>query len=146
MTITEPEVLAENTAAARRVLEVIFPANDEDALLDALDTGFVNHEAPAGTPPGPASAVFYMHMLSRAFSDQRWEIEKTVAEGDLVTIYCTHRGRHTGDYFGIPSTGRAFGYRQMHIVRVRNGKGVEHWAVRDDAALMRQLGSPSLSG
>jgi hypothetical protein len=64
MTMTEPEVLAENTAAARRVLEVIFPANDEDALLDALDTGFVNHEAPAGTPPGPASAVFYMHMIS----------------------------------------------------------------------------------
>jgi predicted ester cyclase len=146
MTRTEPDVLAENTAAARRVLEVIFPADDEGALLDALDPDFVNHEAPAGTPPGPANAVFYMHMLSRAFSDQRWEIDKTVAEGDLVTIYCTHRGRHTGEYFGIPSTGRDFGYRQMHIVRVRNGKGVEHWAVRDDAALMRQLGSPSLSG
>jgi predicted ester cyclase len=27
----------------------------------------------------------------------------------------------------------------MHIVRVADGKGVEHWAVRDDADLMRQL-------
>jgi predicted ester cyclase len=27
----------------------------------------------------------------------------------------------------------------MHIIRVVEGKGVEHWAVRDDATLMRQL-------
>ena len=27
----------------------------------------------------------------------------------------------------------------MYIVRVADGKGVEHWAVRDDADLMRQL-------
>jgi hypothetical protein len=27
----------------------------------------------------------------------------------------------------------------MHMIRIRNGKGVEHWAVRDDATLMRQL-------
>jgi predicted ester cyclase len=27
----------------------------------------------------------------------------------------------------------------MRIVRLANGKGVEHWVVRDDADLMRQL-------
>lgn len=27
-----------------------------------------------------------------------------------------------------------------HIFRVRGGKIVEHWAVRDDLALMKQLG------
>jgi hypothetical protein len=29
----------------------------------------------------------------------------------------------------------------MHIVRIIDGKAVEHWAVRDDACLMRQLTS-----
>jgi hypothetical protein len=28
----------------------------------------------------------------------------------------------------------------MHFMRFRNGKAVEHWAVRDDAGLLRQLG------
>jgi len=27
----------------------------------------------------------------------------------------------------------------MHMIRVENGKGVEHWAVRDNAGLMKQL-------
>ena len=40
---------------------------------------------------------------------------------------------------GLPPTGRRFAYRHMHIVRFADGKGIEHWAVRDDATLMRQL-------
>jgi hypothetical protein len=32
----------------------------------------------------------------------------------------------------------------MHIIRIVNGKGVEHWEVRDDANLVRQLtGEPA---
>jgi predicted ester cyclase len=39
----------------------------------------------------------------------------------------------------LPPTGRSFAYKQIHIVRIVEGKAVEHWAVRDDASLMRQL-------
>ena len=81
----------------------------------------------------------YMSLLNEAFSEQRWEIHDVVAEGDKVVIRCTHSGVHTGDFFGLPATGRGFAYNQMHLIRVAYGKGVEHWAVRDDASLMRQL-------
>jgi len=126
-------------AAARRVLEEIFPSNDEAALREVVTEDFVNHEAPPGVPPGPDSVIFYMQLLDRAFSDQRWDIEKVISEGDTVAIYCRHSGRHTGDFFGLPATGRAFDYRQMHLIRMRGDRGAEHWAVRDDAALHRQL-------
>ena len=126
-------------AAARRVLEEIFPSNDEAALRNVVTEDFVNHEAPPGVPPGPDSVIFYMQLLDRAFSDQRWDIEKVISEGDTVAIYCRHSGRHTGDFFGLPATGRAFDYRQMHLIRMRGDRGAEHWAVRDDAALHRQL-------
>jgi predicted ester cyclase len=62
-----------------------------------------------------------------------------IAEGDTVVMHCTHSGRHTGTFMGLPATGRSFAYRQIHIVRFVDGKGTEHWAVRDDASLMRQL-------
>jgi ketosteroid isomerase-like protein len=129
----------EMKAAARRVLEEIFPSNDEPALRQGLTEDFVNHEAPPGVPPGPESAISFMRLLDRAFSDQRWTIEKVISDGDTVAIYCRHSGRHTGDFFGLPATGRTFEYRQMHLVRMRGDRGAEHWAVRDDAALHRQL-------
>ena len=126
-------------AAARRVLEEIFPSDDEEALRAAVTDDFVNHEAPPGVPPGPQSVIYYMHLLARAFSDQRWTVEKVLSDGDTVTLYCTHSGRHTGEFFGLPATGRSFSYRQMHLIRMRGDRGAEHWAVRDDAALHRQL-------
>ena len=131
------------TAIARRVLEEIFPADDEAALVEAVSDDFVNHEAPPGTPPGPGGVTFFMHLLARAFSDQKWTIHRTVTEGDTVVLHCTHSGRHTGEFFGLPATGRRFAYTQMHMIRVVGGTGVEHWAVRDDAGLMRQLTGPA---
>jgi predicted ester cyclase len=129
----------DNKLLARRVLEEVFPANDDVALRELISDQFVNHEAPNGTPPGLGSITMFMHMLNQAFSEQRWEIHEVLADGDKVVIRCTHSGVHTGDFFGLPATGRRFAYNQMHIVRFDNGKGVEHWAVRDDASLMRQL-------
>ena len=126
-------------ASARRVLEDVFPRDDEAALRELVTEDCVNHEAPPGVPPGPESVIYYMHLLNRAFSDQRWTIEKAISDGDTVAIYCTHSGRHTGDFFGLPPTGRSFAYRQMHLIRMRGDRGAEHWAVRDDASLNRQL-------
>jgi predicted ester cyclase len=126
-------------ASARRVLEEVFPRDDEAALRDLVTEDFVNHEAPPGVPPGPESVIYYMHLLARAFSDQQWTVEKAISDGDTVALYCTHSGRHTGDFFGLPPTGRTFSYRQMHLIRMRGDRGAEHWAVRDDATLHRQL-------
>jgi predicted ester cyclase len=126
-------------SAARRVLEEVFPAEDDAALAELVSSDFVNHEAPPGTPPGLGSVSFFMHMLARAFSEQSWAVHHLVAEGDMVALDCTHSGRHTGRYFDLAPSGNTFSYRQMHLLRMRDGRAVEHWAVRDDASLMRQL-------
>jgi len=81
-----------------------------------------------------------MLWLRQAFSELRWDIHKVVAEGDTVAVYCTLHGRHTGELMGIPPTNRPVAFRQVHLVRFRDGRSIEHWAVRDDLTLMRQLG------
>lgn len=132
-------IRTDNKTVARRVLEEIFPANDVQALREVVSDRFVNHAAPEGTPPGVDSVATFMRLLNEAFSQQRWEIHDVIAEGDKVVISCTHSGVHTGDFFGLPATGRRFAYEQVHIIRIVDGKGAEHWEVRDDASLMRQL-------
>jgi predicted ester cyclase len=141
--MTTSDATRTDVAAARRVLEEIFPAADEAAMAEAISAEFVNHEAPPGTPPGPAGITMFMRMLAAAFSDQKWTVQKVVADGDTVALYCVHSGRHTGTWFGLPATGREFAYKQMHMIRMKDGLGVEHWAVRDDAGLMRQLTAPA---
>jgi predicted ester cyclase len=125
---------------ARRIWEVVFPAGDVAALAELIAEDSVDHGARPGEPTGLEGATRTMLWLGRVFSDQRWEIHQVIGEGDSVVVYCTFHGRHTGELMGIPPTGRVIAQDYVHIVRFHDGKAAEHWGVRDDMALMRQLG------
>jgi predicted ester cyclase len=125
---------------ARRTWEEIFPACDVDGLAEVIDPDSIEHGARPGEPQGFEGTRQTMLWLGRVFSDQRWEIHQVVAEGDTVVLRCTHHGRQTCELMGIPPTNREVAYDYVHIVRYRDGKAVEHWGVRDDMTLMRQLG------
>jgi predicted ester cyclase len=79
-------------------------------------------------------------MLRTAFPDLRFEIEDLIAEGDTVAGRLTMNGTHTGPLMGMPPTGRKVRQAHMHFVRFRDGKAIEHWGVRDDMGMMRQMG------
>ncbi len=125
---------------ARRIWEVVFPAGDVAALAELIAQDSVDHGARPDEPPGLEGATRTMLWIGRVFSDQRWEIHQVIGEGDTVVVYCTFHARHTGELMGIPPTGRVVAQDYVHILRFRDGKAVEHWGVRDDLALMRQLG------
>ena len=63
-----------------------------------------------------------------------------IAEGDRVMTYKTFTGTHTGEFQGIPPTGRPVRFDVMDIVRLEDGQIVEHWGLVDQLGLMRQLG------
>jgi predicted ester cyclase len=125
---------------ARRTLEEIFPRADVAALAEVVHPECINHELPPGMPQGLEGMRQVMLMLNRAFSDLRYDIHQVLVDGDTVAIHCTMRGRHTGELVGYLPTGRPIAVRQAHFVRFADGKGIEHWAVRDDLTMMRQLG------
>ena len=55
----------------------------------------------------------------------------------------THKlfqGTHQGTFMGIAPTGRQIAFAVIDILRLENGKVVEHWAIQDRLALMQQLG------
>jgi predicted ester cyclase len=128
-------------AKARRIWEEIFPSGDVDRLADVIAENGIDHSARPDEPQGLVGVQQTMLWLGSVFSDQRWEIHQVIGEGDTVVVYCTLRGRHTGDLLGIPPTNREVAMDYVQILRFRDGKAVERWGVRDDMALMRQLGA-----
>ena len=125
---------------ARRTWEEIFPASDVDALRAVVSDEVVARGARPGEPAGFEGVKGTMLWLARVFADQRWEIHTVVGEGDTVVVHCTHHGRHVGDLMGIAPTNREVAYQYVHFLRFRDGRAIEHWSVRDDMTLRRQLG------
>jgi predicted ester cyclase len=127
-------------AVARRTLEEILPNGDVAGLRAVMHPEVINHEPPAGAPPGLDGMIQAMRWVQQGFSERRFEIHQVIAEGDTVVVHCTFHGRHTGQFLGRAPTNQPVAFRQVHIVRFQDGKAVEHWAVRDDLGLGRQLG------
>jgi steroid delta-isomerase-like uncharacterized protein len=130
-----------NKAQFRRIYEEMFNKGDLAIVDDLAAPDAVNYEAPPGlNNRGPESARQVVMMLRTAFPDLHFTIEELVAEGDTVAGRVTMSGTHLGPFQGIPATGHSFEQAQTHFVRFRDGKVIEHRAVRDDLGMMRQLG------
>ena len=116
-----------------------------DRMPDYFEANFANHAEHDAQSAGERSAVertqALFTQLFEAFPDFHATIHQQLAEGDRVVTFKTMRGTHHGQFMGIAPTGRTVTFDVIDIVRIENGKVVEHWAVQDRAALMQQLGA-----
>lgn len=111
-------------------------------LIDELvHPGFRNHMTEPAHGEGPEAARAAMTGLHAAFSDLSVEILHCLGEGDLVATHKVFRGVHTGEWFGVPPSGRRVELPTMDLVRYRDGLMYEHWAVADGLGLLRQTGA-----
>lgn len=67
------------------------------------------------------------------FHDVSVTVEQNVTNGDRSANVYLSRGTHT-------ASGRRYEVRGLDMIRVRDGRIVEHWAVRDQGAMRHQLG------
>jgi lactoylglutathione lyase len=78
--------------------------------------------------------------LAESFAERSVELHLVTHNEDTVMIWYTVRGRHIGNGFprldGLPVKGNPITWPQVHIFRLEDGMVVEHWAVRNDAALL----------
>jgi steroid delta-isomerase-like uncharacterized protein len=95
---------------------------------------------PPGIPADREGGFAYLFGFMKAFPDSQVTIEDMIAEGDQVVTKKTFTGTHTGDFAGIPSTGNKVTLEFVDIMRVRDGKIVEHWNCIDQLSFMQQLG------
>ena len=131
--------LKENREVVRR--EVAFwNGHDAEAVGEVYAEDYVGHD-PAGTHAGSlaqlrasAAAVF------AAFPDMALTADDVIVEGDMAVKRWTVRGTHTGEWLGIPATGKQIVTSGNNIFRITNGKIAECWAQSDALGLMQQLG------
>jgi predicted ester cyclase len=58
----------------------------------------------------------------------------------MVAVRWRMHGTHTGEYMGVPPTGKVITTPGMSMYRIAGGKIVEDWSVMDQLGSMQQLG------
>jgi predicted ester cyclase len=129
----------ENKAVVRRYIEEVWERHNIDATDELVSPDYLNHAASAEYQR--AGVKYSLNWLFSVFPDRRFDIEDAVADGDKVAVRGACSATHEGELWGILPTGERFAVEQVHWFRVADGKVAEHWAVRDDLGLMRQIGA-----
>ena len=126
---------------ARRLIDEGFSQGRLEVCDELVADGIVEHQdyGPAH-PPGAAGVKAVVASLRRAFSDFKLEIEDIVVVGDTVWTRNVATGTHDGPYMGHPPTGRGFKVDVFDVLRISDGRLVEHWGVPDRLGVLRQLG------
>lgn len=119
------------------MLEALHTGNP-DPLLDTVDPDCV-----FGMPGMPSTLEGMRQMLPAfrtAFSDMRVTVGEMIAEGDKVAYRLTGTCTHTGEFMGVPATGKQITFTETHIDQIANGKIVRHDGDWDQVGMLQQLG------
>jgi steroid delta-isomerase-like uncharacterized protein len=113
---------------------------------DHFTPDVVMHAEPENIVGIEGMAGYYKALLS-AFSDIKFTINNIFGEGDQLVKHWTFKGRHTGDFFGIPASGNPVEISGSTIVRMsKDGRIAGEQDFMDNMSLLAQLGVVSAPG
>jgi steroid delta-isomerase-like uncharacterized protein len=137
---------SETTASQDPNVELIragfddFNAGDLDACVARAAPDLVMNLAELAAPMrGRETWRHGAELMKRAFADLEAHIDDIFAAHDRVAVRLTFRGTHSGEFLGVPATGRRVEYVSHEFYRVADGLIAEEWICSDMATLMRQI-------
>jgi steroid delta-isomerase-like uncharacterized protein len=143
------------TPEEQRNLDIIKRWNDEgwsgkkyDVAYELISPNMIVHGAGGQqVNMGPDGLIELIKTWHAAFPDGYMTIEDHWADGDIVVIRNTWHGTHTGDFYGVPPSGKKIEITSIGLDRVRDGKVVEGWGELNMLGAMQQMGAmPSPAG
>ena len=139
--------IEQNKEVVRQMVEELFNRGNLSRADEFVAADFIeNEELPPGIPSGREGLTQLLTAMHSAFPDFQATIKDIIAEGDKVALHQTFSGTHQGEFMGIPPTGKSVSYGVIDIIRLADGKFVEHWGQMDTMGMMQQLGAVPAPG
>lgn len=83
--------------------------------------------------------AYYANYVN-GFSNIEFTISDVFGQGDKIVKHWKFKGKHTGDFFGIPATEKSVDLDGVTLVKMKNGKIAQEQDFMDNMLFMQQLG------
>ncbi len=121
-----------------RVWDVVVNEGRINILDTAYAEGIILHTVPE--TKGKANCIAYYQNYITGFSNRQFIIRETFAQGNKLTKFWQFKGKHTGNFFGIPATNKDVDVIGCTIATIENGVITEERDFMDNLEFLRQLG------
>ena len=130
-----------NKEVVSRFIEEFKNKANHGIVDELMSSDFVHHLTDPRLPAGRDGIKALGQVIVGGFPDVHASVKELLADGDKVIERTQTSATHTGEFNGIPATGRQVGWTEIHIYRLENGKIVELWSEIDLLGLLVQLGA-----
>lgn len=111
---------------------------DEVIAPDCIDISPI--QPPGIGREGTEPLKMFARMLHAGLSDIHVRVHELLTEGNTGIGRITIEGTHSGEFFGVPATGKKISLDIVDIVKYREGKIREHYGISDQLGLLQQVG------
>jgi steroid delta-isomerase-like uncharacterized protein len=132
---------AQNKKIAHRFSAEVWGKGNAAVADELIAPDLVDHTPFPAPAPGLEGHKQVLAMFRAAFPDLAVTVDDVIAEGNMTTLMWYGDGTHTGEFMGIPATGKTVHMTGMDILRLENGKIKERWAEISTFGVMMQLGA-----
>lgn len=94
----------------------------------------------SGNIVGIADFKAYYQNFITGFSDVKFTVEDAFGQGNKIVKHWRFQGKHTGDFFGIPATGKIVNVEGVTIAKMKDGRIVQEQDFMDNGVHLQQLG------
>jgi steroid delta-isomerase-like uncharacterized protein len=144
-TFTDLEVVREDrlhAANIRRFFETIAAPGELAPFNDLMAESYHDHDPANEQDTIGLDAMRREMAMWRGAFDFAFTVEDQMTEGDRVCTRWTWNGTHTGDFMGIPASGKQVSMTGTTVFRCgEDGKIAEGWWQYDRLGLMAGLGA-----
>ena len=131
----------ENVALFRRFVDELINKRNVGVIDTMVAEDFVEHDGLPGFPAGREGLKQLFAAVLGGFPDLQAQVEDSMAQGDKVMLRMTWRGTQTRPFLFLPPSDKQATFGVIDIVRLANGKLVEHWGITDQLSAFQQLGA-----
>ena len=136
----EAEHVKTNIKTYTYVWDEIMNTGNQDMFNNTYFTeDVVMHASPSDITGIDNAGAYYANFLT-GFSDIQFTIKDVFGQEDKLVKYWNFKGTHTGNFFGIPATGKTVSLDGTTLVRMSNGKIAEERDFFDNYDFLNQLG------
>jgi predicted ester cyclase len=136
------DAAAANEATVRLMFDRVINGRDLSVADDVCADDCVVHVPGVELPTGPDGLKEFARRLHAGFDDLHVVIDDLICAEDGVSVrWHTDRQTHTGEYRGLPPTGRSVHVTGTNFYRLESGRITNAWVEADSLGLAQQLGA-----
>ncbi|MEP6950252.1 MAG: ester cyclase [Ginsengibacter sp.] len=131
--------IEENKQVVLRFNKEFLESGNTAVLKEIVADDFTNHTAAADVASDVSGLIQFVGLMHKAFSNMHIYIHEQLGENDIVATRKTIHAIHTGEIMGHAATGKEVEMNVIDIVRLRDGKYVDHWGRNDIMQVIQSL-------